>query len=61
MKLEIVGAVARRLREPSTAAGLAVLCTLLGVPAGLPEAVAQAVTAVAGLLAGVLPESRPAP
>lgn len=58
MKLEKLGAIARRLREPSTAAGLAVLGALFGIPAGLPEAVAQAVTAVAALAAIVLPEGK---
>lgn len=46
-----------RLREPSTMAGLAVLATLFGVPAGVPELVGQVVVGLAGLAAMLLPEA----
>lgn len=51
--------VLSRLREPSTAAGLAVLVSLFGVPAGMGEAVAQLIAAVAAIAAVALPERRP--
>ena len=47
-----------RLREPSTMAGLAVLASLFGVPAGVPELVGQVAAGLAGLAAILLPEAR---
>jgi hypothetical protein len=47
----------RRLREPSTAAGIGVLAQLVG----LPVEVAAAITAVAGAAAVLLPEVKEAP
>ena len=51
--------VARRLREPSTLAGLSALAVLAGVPAGVPEVIAHAVAGVAAALAVLLPERGP--
>lgn len=53
--------IARRLREPSTAAGLAVLATIAGARLGAAElqAIAEAVAALAAALAIFLPEARP--
>lgn len=51
-----MNAILKRLREPSTFAGLAALAVVLGVPIGTADAVAQVVGAVAGLLAVILPE-----
>lgn len=48
--------LARRLREPSTLAGISALAVLAGVPAGVPEVVAHAVAGVAAALAVLLPE-----
>lgn len=48
--------LAKRLREPSTLAGLAAILALFGAPAGVPEAVAQLVGAVSGLAAVLMPE-----
>lgn len=48
--------LAKRLREPSTLAGLAAILALFGAPAGVPEAIAQLVGAVSGLAAVLLPE-----
>lgn len=47
----------RRLREPSTMAGLGALAMLFGLPAEQVNAVAQAVGAVAGAAAILLPEA----
>lgn len=43
--------ILKRLREPSTWAGLAVLGTVFGMPAGSVELVGQIVAAGAGLAA----------
>lgn len=48
--------IARRLREPSTLAGISALAVLAGVPAGVPEVVAHAVAGVAAALAVLIPE-----
>lgn len=48
--------IIKRLREPSTMAGLAVLATLLGMPPGVADITVQAVAALAGLAAVLLPE-----
>lgn len=48
--------IARRLREPSTMAGIAILASIAGAPPGSGEVVAQVVAGVAGLLAVLIPE-----
>ena len=48
----------KRIREPSTWAGLAVLGTLLGAPPGTVELVGQVVMGVGGLAAVLLSEKR---
>lgn len=48
--------VLKRLREPSTMAGISALAVLFGVPPGTLELVTQVVVGVAGLAAIVLPE-----
>lgn len=50
----------RRLREPSTLAGLGVLGVLFGLPPGTVEVITQAVSAVLAVGAIVIPESKPA-
>lgn len=47
----------RRVREPSTWAGLSVLLTLFGVPAVHLDQVYQIVGAIAAVLAVVLPDT----
>ena len=51
--------IARRLREPSTAAGLAVLATLAGARLGAAElqAITEVVAAVAAAVAIFMPEA----
>lgn len=51
--------ILKRLREPSTMAGLAVLATLVGMPPGTADIAVQAVAALAGLAAVMLPEGTP--
>lgn len=48
--------IIKRLREPSTWAGISVLGLVFGLPAGTVEAVGQIVGGVAALGAIVLPE-----
>lgn len=51
----------KRIKEPSTQAGIASLVTvagIVGVPKNIGEAVASAVTAICGLLAVFLPENK---
>lgn len=48
----------RRLREPSTWAGIAALGLVFGLPPGTVELVGQIVGGVAGLAAIFLPEHR---
>lgn len=50
-------AILKRLREPSTWAGLGILLTLFGVPPGVAELVGQLATAGAGLAAIGLAEA----
>lgn len=50
--------ILKRLKEPSTLAGLSVLGVLFGLPPGTVEVVTQAVTAVAAVAAIALPESK---
>lgn len=50
--------LARRLKEPSTLAGLSVLGVLVGLPPGTLETVGTCVAAVAATAAVVLPESK---
>lgn len=59
----ILRGLAARLREPSSLAGVAVLVSLFGVPAGVPELVAELVAGLAGLAAVLIPDpsSTPAP
>lgn len=52
----IMKAALRRLKEPSTAAGVAVLAVALGAPAYMGEALGNVVVAVAGLAAILMPE-----
>lgn len=56
MKLQ---SIIKRLREPSTWAGVSVLGVLFGLPPGTFEAVGQIVGGVAALGAIFLPESNP--
>lgn len=51
----------KRLREPSTWAGISMLAALFGVPPGTIDLVAQVVGGLAALAAMALPESSPAP
>ncbi len=51
-----LSAIARRFKEPSSWAGLAVLATVLGAPAGAAEVVIQAGAGIFALLAFFLPE-----
>lgn len=46
----------RRLREPSTLAGIAALLAMFGLPQGVPELASQALAACAGIAAVLLPE-----
>lgn len=48
--------ILKRLREPSSMAGLAALAVLFGVPPGTGEAVVQILGGVAALAAIVIPE-----
>lgn len=48
--------ILRRLREPSTWAGLSVLGVLFGLPPGTVELVGQVVGGIAGIVAIVAPE-----
>lgn len=47
----------KRLREPSTMAGLSALALLFGLPTGTIEAIAQLIGGAAALAAIVLPEN----
>jgi hypothetical protein len=47
----------KRLREPSTLAGLGVLATIAGMPPGTVDLAAQVIGGVAGLAAVVAPEA----
>lgn len=49
--------IARRLREPSSAAGLGVLVALFGAPAGMSELIVQVLAGVAAAVAVLLPEA----
>lgn len=49
----------RRMKEPSTLAGLAILASVFGESLGIPPAIAEAVVIAAGAGAVVLPESAP--
>jgi hypothetical protein len=49
--------IIKRLKEPSTWAGLSVLAALAGVPPGTFELVSQIVMGFAGIAAMALPES----
>lgn len=53
MKTEIL----KRIREPSTWAGLGLLVSFFGVPPGTLELVQQVAVGVAGLVAIFAPES----
>lgn len=55
--MKSVHSIVKRLREPSTWAGLAALGLVFGLPPGTIELVGQIVGGVAGLAAIVLPES----
>lgn len=50
--------ILKRIREPSTMAGLSALALLFGIPPGTIDAVSQAVVAVLGAAAVLLPEGR---
>lgn len=52
-------AIAARLLEPSTMAGLSALGLVLGLPAGVIDHAAQIFVGVAGLAAVFLPERAP--
>lgn len=47
-----------RLKEPSTAAGVAAIAIALGMPAEVAGSAVQVVAGLAGLLAVVLPERK---
>lgn len=49
--------LARRLREPSTLAGLSVLGVLVGLPPGVVDVAGTCVAAVAGAAAVLLPDA----
>lgn len=49
--------ILNRIKEPSTWAGLAVLTSFFGVPAGTLDLVHQIVVGVCGLVAVLAPES----
>ncbi len=55
---EKLSAFARRFKEPSSWAGLAVLATVLGAPVGAAEVVIQAGAGICALLAFFLPERK---
>lgn len=48
--------ILKRLKEPSTLAGLSALALLFGLPPGTIDAIAQVVGGVAALAAMVMPE-----
>lgn len=48
----------RRLREPSTMAGLSALALLFGLPTGTIDAIAQIVGGIAAVAAIVVPEAK---
>lgn len=50
--------LANRLREPSTMAGLSMLCVLFGAPAGAVDVVLQAIAGVAAAAAVLLPDQK---
>lgn len=56
--MDKIQAFFRRLREPSTMAGLSVLGVLFGLPPGTVEAVVQIGVAIPAVLAVVLPEKK---
>lgn len=51
--------IIKRLREPSTWAGIAAIGVLFGLPVGAMDAVGQIIGGVAALVAVVLPEKGP--
>ena len=57
-RAKVAQALAQRLSEPSTMAGIAALAVLFGAPPGIPEAAVQGVAAVAGIAAVLMPEGR---
>lgn len=57
MKQHLVN-LARRLKEPSTMAGLSALALLFGVPPGTLELATQAVGGALAIAAIVLPEQK---
>lgn len=54
-----VASIIKRIKEPSTWAGLSALGLLFGLPVGTVDALAQILGGVAALAAIVLPESAP--
>jgi hypothetical protein len=54
--MTIVNFILRRLKEPSTYAGLSGLALALGVSGELYSAVSTAIAGVAGLIAALLPD-----
>lgn len=50
--------VIKRLKEPSTWAGLSILAALFGVPPGTIDLIAQVVGGIAALAAIALPENK---
>jgi hypothetical protein len=49
----------RRLGEPSTWAGVAILASVAGQTVGIPPDLVNAIIVAGGALAGVLPEQAP--
>jgi hypothetical protein len=58
---QIFHTIAKRLREPSTMAGIAALAMIVGVPPGAAEAVLQIVGGVAAIAAIAMPEKSEGP
>ncbi len=50
--------IIKRIREPSSMAGIAALALLFGVPVGAADAVAQTIGGLAALLAIAMPEGK---
>lgn len=56
-----MNAIFKRLREPSTWAGVSALGLVFGLPPGTIDLIGQVVGGLAGLAAIVLPDTKPNP
>ncbi|WP_288254036.1 hypothetical protein [uncultured Hydrogenophaga sp.] len=56
-----MNAILKRLREPSTWAGVSALGLVFGLPPGTIDLIGQVVAGVAGLAAIVVPDTKPNP